>query len=280
MLLDFKHGGHALTEPAPGPEKSVVPDPEIDSMTPFRYLVDPVKEEDLLLEGENTVKALDELGDAMVDPADQDQNPDSAIPPVYTYWAQFIDHELTARTDRDENVSDITLDTASLKPAKREDVEKGLLNRRTPAIELDAVYGDGPPGRHGDKIREAGAQRIDLAKCLRDGAKMRIGTANVGNRPPRASQPGTPQPETPDLTIGLPVGPIPPFENDLNRDLPRIGALIDLGVVKEDDFPDEHEKAGPSVSTLSSAIPATMKTWWWPSSMSPCCASTMPSSTG
>jgi hypothetical protein len=154
MLLDFKHGGHALTEPTPGSKKSVVLEPEIDSMTPFRYLVDPVDEKDLLLEGEETVKALDELGDAMVDPPNQDQNPDSTIPPVYTYWAQFIDHELTARTDRDENVSDIRLDTASLKPAKREDVEKGLLNRRTPAIELDAVYGDGPPGRHGDKIRE------------------------------------------------------------------------------------------------------------------------------
>ena len=32
MLLDFKHGGHALTEPAPGSKKSVVPETEIDSM--------------------------------------------------------------------------------------------------------------------------------------------------------------------------------------------------------------------------------------------------------
>ena len=55
------------------------------------------------------------LASAMVDPIDPvnvDKNPDSKIPPVYTYWAQFIDHELTARTDRDENVSDIRLDVA------------------------------------------------------------------------------------------------------------------------------------------------------------------------
>ena len=74
MLLEFKHGGHALTESASSPENrivstsEIVPDPEIDSMTPFRYLIDPVKEEDLLLEGQDTVKALDELGIAMVDP--------------------------------------------------------------------------------------------------------------------------------------------------------------------------------------------------------------------
>jgi hypothetical protein len=233
MLLEMKHGGHTLPKSS-ADQRGL--ESEIDSMTPFRYLVDTIGEDGLLLVGEDTVKALDELGNAMIDPVDQDQNPDSKIPPVYTYWAQFIDHELTARTDRDENISDIRLDAASLKPAKRTDVETGLLNRRTPAIELDAVYGDGPPGRHGDKIRKAHSQRIDLAACLRDGAKMRVGTANVGNKAPR---PNTPPPATPDLTIGLPVGPVPPPENDLNRDLPRIGALLDLGVVKPDDFPDD-----------------------------------------
>ena len=35
---------------------------------------------------------------------------------------------------------------------------------------------------------------------------------------------------------------VPPPENDLNRDLPRIGALLDLGVVKPEDFPDSAEK--------------------------------------
>jgi hypothetical protein len=237
MLLEMKHGGHTLPKSSADQRGAE----EIDSMTPFRYLVDTIGEDGLLLVGEDTVNALDELGNAMVDPVNQDQNPDSKIPTVYTYWAQFIDHELTARTDRDANISDISLDAASLKPAKRTDVETGLLNRRTPAIELDAVYGDGPPGRHGDKIRNANSQRVDLAARLRDGAKMRVGNANVGNR---ALRPDTPPPTTPDPTIGLPVGPVPPPENDLNRDLPRIGALLDLGVVTLDDLPDEVKNSG------------------------------------
>src|SRR3954469_13200636 len=104
MLLEMKHGGHTLSKSS-ADQRGLAS--EIDSMTPFRYLVDTIGEDGLLLVSEDTVKALDDLGSAMVDPADNDQNPDSKIPTVYTYWAQFIDHELTARTDRDESISDI-----------------------------------------------------------------------------------------------------------------------------------------------------------------------------
>ena len=120
-------------------------------------------------------------------------------------------------------MSDITVDAPDLKPADRRKVERDLLNRRTPALELDCLYGDGPPGRHGDKARRAAGRNLELARKLRDGAKMRIGTAEVTNRP-----------ET-----GEPAGPVPPPANDLSRDLPRIGALLDLGVVKPDDFPKD-----------------------------------------
>ena len=91
-------------------------------------------------------------------------------------------------------MSDITVDARSLQPADREKVEKDLLNRRTPAIELDCLYGDGPPGRHGDKARRASGRNLDLARKLRDGAKMRIGTAEVVN----------------DRDTGEPAGPVPP----------------------------------------------------------------------
>jgi hypothetical protein len=44
----------------------------------------------------------------------------STIPPVYTYWGQFIDHDLTANTDRDAEVSNITKqDLAPLPPRLR-----------------------------------------------------------------------------------------------------------------------------------------------------------------
>jgi hypothetical protein len=38
--------------------------------------------------------------------------------------------------------------------------------------------------------------------------------------------------------VGNPAGPVPPPANDLHRDLPRIGQLLDLGVVREEEFPE------------------------------------------
>ncbi len=258
MFFEFKHGGHALTKDAAevGPQQQgerrphqrpphgprwrrwgrdvVTPEQagdsfDPDTMTPFRYLVETDRAEDFLPVSLETVKALDALGEAMAavrppgsDVNAQDQNPDSAIPPIFTYWSQFIDHELTARTDRDESVSDITVDDADLKPADRSKVEHGLLNRRTPALELDCVYGDGPPGQHGHRLRHRRERNVGLARKMRDGAKMRIGTVEVVTNPQ-----------------GQPVGAVPPREGDLNRDLPRIGALLAAGVVKREDFPEK-----------------------------------------
>ena len=171
------------------------------------------------------MKALDALGDAMIDQRAATPTSTRSIPPIFTYWSQFIDHELTARTDRDEKVSDITVDAPDLKPADRRKVERDLLNRRTPALELDCVYGDGPPGRHGDKARRAAGRNLELARKLRDGAKMRIGTAEVINRPDDDSASRQARCRRPRTTC--------------NRDLPRIGTLLDLGVVKPDDFPKD-----------------------------------------
>jgi hypothetical protein len=233
MFFEFKHGGHALAKPAADEDDRLAVRSDIvtpqqtgedfdpDTMTPFRYLLPEVRGDDLLPMSEETVKALDALGDAMINQA-QDTNPDSTIAPIYTYWSQFIDHELTARTDRNEEVSDITVDVPNLKPADRHKVEQDLLNRRTPALELDCVYGDGPPGPCGDKARRAAGRNVELARKLRDGAKMRVGTAEVTNR-----------------DTGEPAGPVPPPANDLNRDLPRLGPLLTLGVVKEEDFPKD-----------------------------------------
>ncbi len=242
MFFEFKHGGHALTQGAadaakaqphrwcfpgrrPGGWSPPVVAPEQagddfdpDSMTPFRYLIETDRAEDFLPAGVDTVKALDALGAAMVA---QDPSGDSSIPPVFTYWSQFIDHELTARTDRDTSVSDITVEEAELKPAPRAKVEYGLLNRRTPAFELDAIYGDGLPGRNGYRARRGHERNLGLARKMRDGAKMRVGTANLATGPD-----------------GQPVGQVPPATDDLNRDLPRIGALLAAGIVTPDEFPE------------------------------------------
>jgi hypothetical protein len=214
MFIDFKHG-EEKTE-----------DFDDDSATPFKYLKD-IGPEGRLEPGKKTVDALDLLGNAMVETTPPGVPPatpvDSEIPTIYTYWAQFIDHELTARTDRDGEVSDIT--APNLTPVDRKTVEEKLLNRRTPALELDCLYGDGLPGIHGFKTKLSRLRRFDLAAKLRDGAKLRIGRNDVVLN-----------------GQGLPAGTVPPPTNDLQRDLPRIGDLIDLGVVHNEDFPEELRK--------------------------------------
>ncbi len=249
MFFEFQHGGHALAKGASrmsafrtrpdivSPEQTGE-DFDPNTMTPFRYLTGAAEPDDLLPVSPATVAALDKLGEAIIQrppPADvdkQDDNPDSTIPPIFTYWSQFVDHELTARTDRNEEVSDITVDGADLKPVDRATVERDLLNRRTPALELDCIYGDGVPGGHCRQNGYANGRNIQLARRMRDGAKMRIGTAEVVNQGPTI--PGSNQPNPSD---GQPNGPVPPPATDLHRDLPRIGALLALGVVSENDFP-------------------------------------------
>lgn len=84
-----------------------------------------------------------------------DENP--LIPAGYTYFGQFIDH-------------DITLDTTSLKE-KAVDAA-AMIDFRTPALDLDCVYGRGPDDqpymyepdgvhlRLGDPLTELGVARF------------------------------------------------------------------------------------------------------------------------
>lgn len=74
--------------------------------------------------------ALNDLGAAMLDnEAASDDNPN--IPAGFTYLGQFIDH-------------DITLDLTSLGEKTRD--PKGVMNFRSPSLDLDSLYGRGPDG--------------------------------------------------------------------------------------------------------------------------------------
>ena len=129
--------------------------------------------------------------DAAADP--EDPAPDSAMPPVLTYWGQFLDHELTARTDRE---SDITSVKDPHPPARASLVESKFRNARSPRFDLDSVYGGSPVGTG------ITADMVTVISGLRHPTlinKMRVGTA-VG--------PATPPDQLPD---GL----------DEHRDLPR-----------------------------------------------------------
>ncbi len=124
----------------------------------FRYLTfDPatVTEETLttaLLPDDNPlamIALLKDLGSAMIESSDQRAG-NSTIPPIYTYWGQFIDHDITAGTDRPgtEAMSRWTADilNTAFYPVAPQAVtgEEGIFNLRQPLLNLDSLYGGGP----------------------------------------------------------------------------------------------------------------------------------------
>jgi len=98
----------------------------------------------LLPDSSDTVAALRELGRVMADPGDTTtESLDSGIPAIYTYFGQFIDHDITARTDRDTDVSFLGRN----EPVVHRDpdnVVASLRNGRRPQLDLDSVFAEGP----------------------------------------------------------------------------------------------------------------------------------------
>lgn len=133
------------------------------------------------------VKALKALGASMIEP-NSEPEVNSPIPPIYTYWGQFIDHDMTANTDRDSKVSNITV--SNLKPLDPKVIKGNLKNLRQPALNLDHVYGDGPFVQNDDSA--------DNEFIPYDGIKLKL-----GNEGP------------------LPAGTAIPRFDGMGRDLPR-----------------------------------------------------------
>ncbi|MEI9909072.1 MAG: heme peroxidase family protein [Bacteroidota bacterium] len=71
---------------------------------------------------------MGDLGDMMGNPG-RETSPDSTIPAGYTYFGQFVDH-------------DVTLDISSTIDAATD--ANTINNMRTPALDLDSLYGRGP----------------------------------------------------------------------------------------------------------------------------------------
>ncbi|MEU4745257.1 heme peroxidase family protein [Actinosynnema sp. NPDC023658] len=81
--------------------------------------------------------------------------PDSAGPPVpagFTYLGQFVDHDLTMDRTEAQLGEDVNLDD--------------LMQGRSPALDLDSVYGRGP------------VDRTDRVFYAADGVKLKVGTTS------------------------------------------------------------------------------------------------------
>jgi hypothetical protein len=216
VLRNIRHGGQILPDDAPNAEpttdkleevsllSSVVAERSIEApqlaevSTPFNYLFDDLAAQfpaqHLPGDSAAVTAALKRLGEAMAEPApprgqELQATGNSIIPPVYTYWGQFIDHDITANTDRQNTVTDITIE--DLKPLQPEVVVRDLRNLRRPALDLDSVYGDGPTFEGGPET---------AAADMYDGIRLRLSEVAEGD--------------------GIPGDHLPTLGDNL-RDLPR-----------------------------------------------------------
>ena len=98
------------------------------------------------------IEALKDLGWAMN--AESHQKEDSNIPSGYTYLGQFIAHEITF--DKSENVMEPNPD-----------------NWRSPHIDLDSLYGDGPEDPASAKVFEADLVKLKIGPTTENASLKR-----------------------------------------------------------------------------------------------------------
>lgn len=104
--------------------------------------------------------SIDELGKAMTANANRS---DSTLPAGYTYFGQFIDHDITHDT-----TAGLTVDAPLIGDSVSPDTLKQL---RSPSLDLDSVYGL-PDGANSDFLQP-------------DGIRFRLGTTSATPREPR-----------------------------------------------------------------------------------------------
>ena len=203
MAIVFQsHGGAEKKRAVPRPSvragRPATGDVAVDEEADFGYFVPPLDApENYLPNTAETLGELDELGEMMIDvvatPTSEDPTEDSTLPPVFTYWGQFLDHELTARTDREGAISSMV---NAHPPVASSTVESQFRNARSPRFDLDSVYGGSAVGEgiDADVVKVISGLRHPTLKN-----KMRVGTA-------------------------VDPGPLP--DNlDEHRDLPRYGQV-------------------------------------------------------
>ena len=105
----------------------------------------------------------------------------SDIAQGYTYWGQFIDHDITAGTDRSH---EFTISEPDFEPVAPADVEKDIENMRTPFLDLDSVYGDerGPFGENASLyVHNGSTPTANLKVGTNDPASGRLPDPELGN---------------------------------------------------------------------------------------------------
>jgi nucleoid-associated protein YgaU len=108
----------------------------------FDFLFPELQDDDanLLPRSATTVTRLKELGRAMVDPGPA--TGDGRVPAIYTYFGQFVDHDITFETS---SFTIAKLLAPGLAPLPVAQIRDDLKNLRTASLELDSLYGPPAP---------------------------------------------------------------------------------------------------------------------------------------
>jgi Animal haem peroxidase len=94
----------------------------------------------LLPQAATTPARLKELGRTMVDPGAA--TGDSTIPAIYTYFGQFVDHDITLESG---SFTTAKLLSSTMAPLPLATIRNDLKNLRTATLELDSLYGPPAP---------------------------------------------------------------------------------------------------------------------------------------
>jgi hypothetical protein len=117
--------------------------PQAPRVAQFGFLLPELQKSDdaLLPVSRKTRDALIRLGSTMSEPG-IDTAFDSAIPSAYTYFGQFVDHDITLEATSDKLVS---LSDPELAPLPLTTILGKLRNRRSPDLDLDSLYHEPAP---------------------------------------------------------------------------------------------------------------------------------------
>ncbi|CAM5573401.1 hypothetical protein SALBM311S_03355 [Streptomyces alboniger] len=151
--------------------------------------------------------AREELAQAMTRAGSQPDSNNPAVPAGFTYLGQFVDH-------------DLTLDATAVR-LEDEVTVRELLQGRSPALDLDSLYGLGPDHRFDRRFYED------------DGLRLRTGTTQ-----------GLPDPGG-DHLVGLPLG---------GFDLPRVGQGSRISERRRPLIPDGRNDENLVVAQIHSAF--------------------------
>ncbi len=152
-MARIPHGLPITTDPPAagfdaGPVTGLEPTPAeavttglLENFTDFDYLFPTLQNDpDALLPDGDTPKKLKALAAAMAD--SEDEEGDSDVPAAYTYFGQFVDHDITLEEVSGPPSADPgMLLSDDLKPLSLAVVQTSIRNTRTATFDLDSVYG-------------------------------------------------------------------------------------------------------------------------------------------